>query len=89
MTRDAPPTSHEAETKPTSPAEKALAEAALERPTMVPCPSCDGIGFVVLESGPTQHRGVACDLCRSLGMVTVLEMRAFLLGQKARERRTP
>jgi hypothetical protein len=87
MTRRAPPSSSEAETQPTSPADAARARAAQEeRETMVSCPSCEGRGFVTLEVTATKHRGAACELCRSLGIVTVSVMRAFRLGQTTGKR---
>lgn len=47
-----------------------------DRPTMVPCPKCEGEGMV-REETRTEVRGWTCDLCDGSCVVTVTVMREF------------
>jgi len=65
-----------------------MSEPDEDRPTLVPCPKCEGEGMLREERG-TEVRGCACDLCDSVGVVTVEVMRLFKVAAASSARRSP
>lgn len=56
-----------------------------ERDTMPTCPKCEGAGVLSEERGTGYFVG-SCDLCDSLGVVSLEKHRAYRAEQAARAR---
>jgi len=59
-----------------------------EPPTGVVCPACEGERMSIEEDG-TNVRGMRCELCEGVGIVSVSRMREYKIGLAFRKPREP